>query len=378
MEQVYDFSAQAHERLHAEIQSGSRIDEDDEGEQDVLKAYELTWRFLSAFSSFGAADELLQDWWQVLGVRQHTEGKRFQRKGLRAFAAFWLSTLHLQAQNHGNAFRWALIAHAQDILDERGKPGGAESRLRTEFGMNKISLDKLNDAANVCRNQITTWRSHTAFAEEVVRRFTQLDYGYADQIAALSASGTFPLSRGYFSAMRERANEKALDATEQGRRLEQLTAYLFSLLPGCVPDISRLDKEGAFQSDLIVKNVQQNSNMFSDLFGRYVLVECKNKDKRIGSPDVGYFLFRMGMVHAGLGVIVAPKGITGAGKGNEQMKDKRNAHALIRRNYQEYGTYCIVLDDKDLRTLEHSQTGFFWLLLQKVELQRFGERQAKS
>jgi hypothetical protein len=154
----------------------------------------------------------------------------------------------------------------------------------------------------------------------------------------------------------------------KGTTLEDLAQYLFSLLPGCIPERNVRDTALAYESDIVVRNLYKENNSIVDMFGRYFLVECKNWDKRIDVEAVGYFLFRMRMLHSKFGVIFSRKGITGS-------KSDEASRALIRRNYHEDGSICVVLDANDLNQLSKERTGFHWMLLHKMEEFRFGRPQ---
>ncbi len=175
----------------------------------------------------------------------------------------------------------------------------------------------------------------------------------------------------YFAALLDEVKREDGTSTERGDRLETAAYYLFSLLSGCLPQKTTIDRYNAFESDIIVRNVYRSSSVVSELFGRHVLVECKNWTKVVRVQPVGYFLFRMKMTHSQLGVIFSNRGITGG-------VSRNNARSLIQRNYHEDGTNCIVLDMKDLQRLARGEIGFFWLLLEKVEEFRFGKPRAEG
>jgi hypothetical protein len=209
--------------------------------------------------------------------------------------------------NHGYAFRWSLLTQADDILGAHAaKGGGGKERLRTLFGISERSIDKLTEIAESCLEEVKRipdrWRSPAGFAEEAVRRFAMDDGVYAHQIAQLSSNDDFPISPAYFATLVKRVDE-ANSSDEKGKTLEELAFYLFSLLPGCVPQKNVEDVDLAFESDIVVRNLYRSTNFLSELFGRYFLVECKNWKQRVGVAEVGYFLFRMRITHAQFGVI---------------------------------------------------------------------------
>jgi hypothetical protein len=292
-------------------------------------------------------------------------------------AGQWLSTVHLAAGNRGTAYRWSLLTHADDILGRHVQGGGgALDRLHTQFGMSAEALRALTQLAEQCRDDAEDkpdgWTRPSGFPEEVARRFAEANPAYAQQISSLEASDQFPLAQPYLVALLDEVERTQPNTKEQGDRLEELASYLFSLLPGCVPQRTTDDEDDAFESDVIVRNLYHAPNLLSDLFGRHILVECKNWERTVSVEPVGYFLFRMRITHARLGVIIAKRNITG------DEKSERNARALIRRSYHEDGSICIVLDRNDIRSLIDKDVGFLALLLERAERLRFGKRRQST
>jgi hypothetical protein len=367
-----EFFKPCRELLQGACAKGKRCDSGGQNYQEGVAAYTTAAQEIWKRGMFPSAVELLREWWDELGRRQQAE-KRYIYK---AMAAVLLSQTHLFVQQHGIAFRWALLTHADDILGSHPEGGGAgRDLLRAQFGIGQTALDSLTDLAHKYRGladaQRDGWKSPVGFAEGVVQRFSMQNPAYAQQIAELTAPVEFPLSPAYFSALLDEVKRDDGSSTERGDRLETAAYYLFSLLSGCLPQKTTIDRYNAFESDIIVRNVYKSSSVVSELFGRHVLVECKNWTKRVRVQPVGYFLFRMKMTHSQLGVIFSRAGITG-GVG------RNNARSLIQRNYHEDGTNCIVLDMKDLQRLARGEVGFFWLLLEKVEEFRFGKPKAEG
>jgi len=324
-------------------------------------AYEYTTKKLLGLKLYTIADALLQEWWRHLSHRQCAERIWVPY----AIPAYLLSQVFFAVADLGIAFRWTLLAYAHDILSNQNY-GYAYQILHASFGMNKKDIDALSEVGRECyKDTNQDWGSLSSFPEEVVRKFSTMkrSASYASQIAHLTTQRDFPVSPGYLTALIEQLDLGTND--QKGRRLEDTAFYLMSLLPGCLPKRNILDTERAYETDLIVRNLQTNSNIISDLFGRHILVECKNYANPVGVPDVGYFLFRMRLTHAIFGVIFAPKGITG--------KEEDEARSLIRRAFHEDGVVCIVIDRTDLQPLVAGDMSLYWLLLEKYEEFRFGK-----
>ena len=78
----------------------------------------------------------------------------------------------------------------------------------------------------------------------------------------------------------------------------------------------------------------------------------------------------MRLTHAKFGVIFAKHGVTGDKTGNAGLTAARE---LIRKAFHEDGNICVVLNRDDLDNLLDGKTTFWSLLLERVELIRFGK-----
>lgn len=317
---------------------------------------------------FPASETLLLEWWNDFGLRQQ-EGKE---RVYRAVIAFKLTGLYLHWGDKGAALRWALHTQADDILGQHGARGGAgKHQLRTIFGMSKSALEELNHIAEECRKEVeqkwgNDWSQPVGFPEEVIRRFALGEVMGAHLLAEAASMREFPLSPAYFQVLLDRVHSPTVNAQEKGDALEDLAFYLFLLLPGCVPRRNLLDEDLAFESDIVVRNLNQVANLTAELLGRHFLVECKNWEKSVGVRDVGYFLYRMRLTHARFGIIFSKGGISGG-------SDEKAACALIRRAFHEDGSVCVVVDNEDLINLAQGKNTFWWMLLEGVEVLRFGK-----
>lgn len=325
-------------------------------------AYFLTVDFLTRYGYFWAAEQLLFDWWIDFGLLKRSHKRRIYQ----ANTAYKLMILYSQRQDRGAALRWALLTQADDILNEHPEAGGAGKQLlRTVFGMSQLELEEFNRIANTNRTMVADdWSQPMGFAEDVLVQFA---LKYPQRTHLLDHSSTiqeFPISQGYIQALIDQVDNLDLSDQEKGAALENLASYLFLLVPGWVPRRNVYDEEGVSEHDIIVSNVSSSGSLSSELFGRHFLVECKNWDKSVGTPEVGYFLYRMHLAHAKCGIVVAREGISG--------ENERYARALIRRAYHEDDMICIVLDRQDLDTLANHQSTVWALLIERMERFRFG------
>jgi hypothetical protein len=138
-------------------------------------------------------------------------------------------------------------------------------------------------------------------------------------------------------------------------------------VPGWLPRRNLLDKKLAFETDIVVRNLNQSSNLTADILGRHFIVECKNWEKPVGVRDIGYFLYRIRLTHATFGIIFSRDGITGS------TDDEMASYSLIRKAFHEDGISCIVINEEDLARLGRGTSSFWTMILEKMEASRFGE-----
>jgi hypothetical protein len=231
----------------------------------------------------------------------------------------------------------------------------------------------LNYIAQECRDAVvnsSNWGVPEAFPEEVVRALSKSEVTRHILFQAIS-SNECPLTNPYFSILLKKVHNASL--AEKGEWLENLAMYLALLLPGCLPLCNVEDEDKASEHDIVVRNLYPNSTLTSEILGRHFLIECKNRNAAIGSPDVGYFLYRMKLTHTRFGIIISSQGITGS-----IGKTEKAATALIRRAFHEDDSVCVILNDDDLRALECMEKSFLGIILERIEKLRFGAPRSES
>lgn len=321
-----------------------------------------------------AADSLLIEWWNKLGDRQFLEEQRVYR----AKISFKLAELYLRRNDRGAAFWWALHTQADDMLGEHPEGGGSgKLQLRTILGMSEEALVGFNKIAtrNVSslKDSTVTWAQPLGFAEDVVLQFALENPKFASLLAQDTSVLEFPLSSAYFKALLAvvNASYSNKETTAKGKSLERLAAYLFLLMPGWIPHLNIEDEDQAFESDIVVHNFMQPSNLAAEVLGRDFLVECKNWKNSVGVSSVGYFLHRMHLTHAKFGIIFALHETSG-GSAPKELNNERAALKLRYKSFHEDGSICIVVSESDLADLADGKVTFWQLLFNKIEQVRFG------
>lgn len=316
-----------------------------------------------------AAESILLNAWTKFEDIQRAERQRIYRAGI----GMYLARMYLKGGDKGAACRWGLLTQADDILGEHSTGEGAGRQLlHTVLGMSDKAIAEFNDIAlqnllRVKQEAGNDWSVAYSFPEDVVVRFALNCQAWAYLIALPSSVYEFPLSKTYLLALFDNLNDPDLKAKEKGDCLEDIASYLFLLIPGWVPRRNLLEEKLSFETDVLIRNLTQSSNLTSDLLGRHFLAECKNWDKPVGVRDIGYFLYRMRLTHAKFGVIFAKRGITG------NRSEEKAAFSLIRKAFHEDGSVCVVLDNNDLISLINEDLSFWSVLLERIEGMRFGE-----
>ena len=285
----------------------------------------------------------------------------------------YLAKVYLALEDKGAAFRWALHTQADDILGEHAAGGGAgRQMLHTILGMSAKAISEFNEIATQSVHDIRTkfnddWSNALAFPEDVITKFALNKPEFSHFFSPNSLVYEYPLCQAYFSMLMESIDANAATTKEKGDRLEDLASYLFLLIPSLVPRRNLLDEDLAYESDIVVRNLNASSNLVSDLLGRHFLVECKNWENPVGVKDIGYFLYRMRLTHSRFGVIFAKSGITG------KETEERAAYSLIRKAFHEDGNVCIVVNREDLKSFVNDGLSFWSIILERIERMRFGK-----
>lgn len=314
-----------------------------------------------------AAETLLLTGWARLCEMQAKSKVRIYKAAL----AMHLCLVYWSLQDRGAAFRWALLTQIEDLLGRHTEGGGAGRQLlQTVLGMRRGALDGLRDASEQNLSLLTNqhdgdWSADVAFAEDVVVKMVLSDPEWTHLFALPTTVFEYPLNVSYFNAVKLRADTASTN-DEKGKVYEHLASYLSTLVPGWLPRSNLLDTKLAFETDIVIRNLAQASNLASDLLGRYILVECKNWASRVGVRDIGYFLYRIKLTHATFGIMFSKMGISG--------KDQENAsYELIRKAFHEDGIVCVVIDQGDIEHLASGEVSYWALLLRKMETARFGK-----
>jgi hypothetical protein len=102
------------------------------------------------------------------------------------------------------------------------------------------------------------------------------------------------------------------DATpqERGRALEEFAALTFGTIPGLTVEArDELDVFASQEIDVFCENEQTLDGLAG--FERYLIIECKNWQARVGSLEVAWLDTKLRMRGLSDGVLLALNGVTG-------------------------------------------------------------------
>lgn len=269
--------------------------------------------------------------WERFSCRQVEKNQTYYRASL----ALRIADYFLEIRDIGSAFRWELMGYASDLLiGNMGNDAGTRGKLGSVFCVSQSFLDRFQKIAQKKRSLLGC-----AFPEDVIAEFAKTNLECAILVARDSQRRQFYLDPYYL--------EKILKDNTDGASFELLAFYLSLMLPGWVPQWNVVPNDETAQQDVLITNVNNHDDFLNNVFGRHILVECKNTAENVGVQDLGYFIFRMTLAHCKTGLLFVRNEITGTANHNVE----KNARALITRSFHEHNLVCIVITKKDLETI---------------------------
>jgi hypothetical protein len=118
------------------------------------------------------------------------------------------------------------------------------------------------------------------------------------------------------------ASDAAKTADEKGDLFEQLITYLFGKVPGLThPQRNVIHESESEEIDIAFYNEQHPQGLKS--FNEFLLIECKNWSKPVGSAEVEVFIGKVRDRGLDFGILISAQGVTGSGA------DRKAAHYKI-------------------------------------------------
>lgn len=265
----------------------------------------------------------------------------------------------------GAATWWAL----HTVTDS---PGG-DNTFISRLGYPQEVIDKLRERRSTYQGEILIESSskngdalRQSFTEDIIREFFLKNPQYSNILGNNSQVRSFPICKVYYDILLNSINAHNIkNNNKKGKALERLASYLFMLIPGCIPKNNVMDIDNTHEIDLLILNRHPISNLATELFGRHIIIECKNWKKPVPVEQVSYLLQKVHLMHGSFGVLFAPSNVTGTPKG-------KSARQLIRRAFHEDHILCVVISLTDLKRISNKEITFHDLLIQLADEFRFG------
>lgn len=154
------------------------------------------------------------------------------------------------------------------------------------------------------------------------------------------------------------ASDNAKTSDKRGDILECLTVNLFTAIAGIrYLDKNVLDGDRSKEIDVVFLNDFRNSELFF-LKEPYIVVECKNWKKAIGSSEVATFIAKLRDSHFSCGILISLSGITGS------PTKITSAYSIVYNSFIRDGITVILIDRADILSFKTIQD-FVELLLKR-------------
>lgn len=226
---------------------------------EIYKFSILIQHFYHSFVRGGfvsLAESILIYIWQSLSEIQ----SELSFKIYKAAFAHYLSTFYLQSGDTGAALRWALLAHADDKLENR--EGGGRQLLLATYGISRSTIESFNRII-LDKSTGNGWNLPSGFAEDSVLELYMKDSEIPFLASLPSAMRQYPPTFGYFSSLIDQ-----IEQDKDGKLLERIAAYLTTLVPMWMPKQRVFEANQTGETDIVVTNFDNANGMYLDLFGR--------------------------------------------------------------------------------------------------------------
>jgi hypothetical protein len=288
-----------------------------------------------------------QAWWNAMTRYQLNTPGVNPHHCHRGSAGFAIAMNRFNAGDYGSAMRWCVLTQLSDAILGNNM-GGAYGMLIATLGLPSGTVQQITNIAAQKADQLmlapANWSEWEATPESMI-----LDVIRGPQFAILQRTTT-RYEHEITPSVYEKLRVRAASPAGTGADLEELAAYLVSLLPGYRLRRNMLAVDYAYENDVIAALTPYARPLFSDQ-PTSILIECKNwKTDKLGSSIVGYFYSRMMLVGCRIGVLISQNGVTSmADQGVPQ--EERAGRAMIRRLHHETGSVVISLDAQALQRI---------------------------
>lgn len=190
---------------------------------------------------------------------------------------------------------------------------------------------------------------------------------YDDHIEVIPGDSTnlFQINRVQYEILYKEFMRSIRTKSNQLKKksLEDLTKHLFSSVMG-LQLISKDLLTASSELDVVYRIIKYKNPLY-EMFGHYLIIECKNTKKNVDVKVIRDFVGKLQSLNVMGGIIVSRKGITKA-----KNKDKLNAEFEISKAYHRHGITIVVLDKNDLNSIRKGNN-LISILTKNYEKTRF-------
>ena len=259
----------------------------------------------------------------------------------RGMPLVWVSDCYRQLGCPHLAFRYLLLSGVSDAVRDQGRlnpNAGFYWRAHWQEGLSDYAMRKFYSDSF---KEFQVGSRYRFFPEHMLSKVDRaLIYPYPSEkeldIYAINS---------YYARTCLANIDAAHGAGERvnGKELEALSGYLLGCVPGF--EVEMDITTGESQLDGIIRNRGPRYDFRQD-FGTYIVVECKDWSKRVGSKEVGWLVNKLLTQECKAGILFSCEGITGGRSTADQ--DTRHAALTLLKAYQRAGKIILVLDRGDL------------------------------
>lgn len=156
------------------------------------------------------------------------------------------------------------------------------------------------------------------------------------------------------------------DDDNKGKTLENLIKVVFSSVIGLQFMKQNLYTKSP-ELDLIYR-VLKSDNPFYEMFGQYLIIECKAWDNAVGVKEIRSFVGNLQSLNVKGGILIAKKGISGQNQGKKLYSELE-----ITKAYHRHGITIAILNEDDLLNIDEGDN-LIAMLLKSYENTRFDLR----
>jgi len=312
----------------------------------------------------GAATNILKFLWDAYSKRQ-LKSKKYN---YRAYFAYKLGETYQKIGDHGSAIRWFLLAHIADLISGHDK-GLAGLMLEAFYGVNNAQMSDIKSSmGEIPKDLGADWSEPEFFPEYALTTFVSRYSGAEFTLGRVTTANDFGVCPAFVGSMLKKLKKVEQDTQKKGDEFETLASYLFGTIPVCFTLRNVMPSTKTFENDIVITNRCPIPTAITEIFGRRILVECKNTVAKPNASVVGYFLYRMHLAKCKIGILFSDKDATG-----KADIEANAAQDLIRRAMHNDSLYCLIVSRNDIEKLSTGEQTVVSILSNKLDELRFGK-----